>query len=206
MVLSARVADVTSQPSVQGVRLETLYRGGILEVLNFEEEPGWAKVRTLKDVGYVRNIFLEEKKFSQSYLWTKKLPFVRPDEEDFRRRVCRRAKTYEEVQYRWAGKSPLGLDCSGLTSMVYMLEGVLIYRNADIAEGWPVKEIPYEEKKPGDLLFFPGHIALYLGNDQYIHSTGNKDSGGVVYNSLNPEDDNYREDLKQSLTQVGSIF
>ena len=38
----------------------------------------------------------------------------------------------------------------------------------------------------GDLLYFPGHIAMYIGDGKYIHSTGKAGSGGVVINSLNP--------------------
>ena len=45
-------------------------------------------------------------------------------------------------------------------------------------------EVAFENKKPGDALFFPGHVALYLGEGRYIHSTGAAVSGGVVINSL----------------------
>ena len=44
----------------------------------------------------------------------------------------------------------LGIDCSGLTSMCYMLCGVYIYRNAGYVDGFAVHEIPAAEKKPGD--------------------------------------------------------
>lgn len=207
MVLGARAADVTSIPSVQGERLITLFRGAVLEVLDYRFQPGWAKVRLLDGTeGYLRNIFLEPKRFSFSFLKTGILPFNVDSERDFRKRVCNRAKTYEEVQYRWAGKSPLGLDCSGLTSMCYMLEGVLIYRDSEIKEGWPVRNVELRDAKPGDLLYFPGHIALYLGRGRYIHSTGHIDSGGVVYNSLDPKDENYREDLEKALVGVGTVF
>ena len=64
----------------------------------------------------------------------------------------------------------------------------------------------FEEKKPGDALFFPGHVALYLGGGRYIHSTGAAVSGGVVLNSLDPADPLYREDLVKCLNAVGSIF
>ncbi len=60
--------------------------------------------------------------------------------------------------------------------------------------------------KPGDLLFFPGHVAMYIGNDKYVHSTGKNGSDGVVINSLNPFDEDYREDLLKNLKAVGSIF
>ena len=53
---------------------------------------------------------------------------------------------------------------------------------------------------------FPGHVALYLGEGRYIHSTGAAVSGGVVINSLEPEDPLYRDDLVKSLYAVGSVF
>lgn len=207
MVVKARVADITASPDVRGVRLKTLYRGALVEVLDYLAGEGYAKVRLLDGrEGYLRNIFLEPRKFSQSFLWTGKIPDVEVEEEEFRRKVCERARQYEDVQYRWAGKTPMGLDCSGLTSMAYMLEGVLIYRDAEIKEGWPVKKISLEGIKKGDLLYFPGHIALYLGEGLYIHSTGHKESGGVVYNSLDPKNPLYREDLHKEILAVGTIF
>ena len=32
------------------------------------------------------------------------------------------------THYRWGGKTPLGIDCSGLVSMSYLLNGIAIYR------------------------------------------------------------------------------
>lgn len=127
-------------------------------------------------------------------------------EQQFREQVAETALSYLGVQYRWGGKSTAGIDCSGLTSTSYMLNGVLTYRDAQIQEGFPVHKISPEQIKKGDLLYFPGHIALYLGDGRYVHSTGQIGSGGVVINSLNPQDEDYREDLVQCLKAVGSIF
>ena len=129
-----------------------------------------------------------------------------PPEEAFRDAVCAQAKKYLGTEYRWGGKSGRGIDCSGLVSSAYMQCGVLIYRDARIVEGWPMHQIPFADKKRGDALYFPGHIALYLGEGRYIHSTGASASGGVVINSLDPADPLYREDLVKSLYAVGSIF
>ena len=91
-------------------------------------------------------------------------------------------------------------------SSAYMQCGVLIYRDAKLVEGWPMHKIPLEQAKRGDALYFPGHIALYLGEGRYIHSTGAARSGGVVLNSLDPAAPLYREDLVKSLYAVGSLF
>lgn len=124
----------------------------------------------------------------------------------FRAAVMVTARQYLRTQYRWGGKSNWGLDCSGLVSMCYLQNGVIIYRDAKIVEGWPMHAIPREAMQPGDALYFPGHIALYLGNGEYIHSTGAAASGGVVINSLDPAEPHYRKDLDEGLTAVGTIF
>lgn len=144
---------------------------------------------------------------------------VRPQEEEaFRRNVTETAKLYLGAQYRWAGKTISGIDCSGLCSMAYMLNGVYIFRDARIEEGYPVRELVSAEEwkdhraealsrmKPGDLLYYKGHIAMYLGEERYIHATGRAGSDGVVINSLNPSAPDYRQDLDEGLLAVGSIF
>ncbi|MCD8348026.1 MAG: serine hydrolase [Lachnospiraceae bacterium] len=129
-----------------------------------------------------------------------------PEEESFRANVVKSAGAYLGVQYRWGGKSALGLDCSGLVFMSYLENGVMIYRDAKIVEGYPVKEISRDQLKPGDLIFFPGHVAMYLGEDHYIHSTAYKVTPYVTINSLNPADEDYRDDLAHGITACGSVF
>ena len=234
-VLAGHATDVLSLPKVQGIRLAELARGGLLRRLpetENEHTAGWAKVRLADGrIGFCRDVALEPVLYRMDAVLTQRedLPFddalaqalgckageLVPDalgrwyggsEEAFRDRVVEQAKKYLGTEYRWGGKSSRGIDCSGLVSSAYMQCGVLIYRDASIVEGWPMHEIPFEKKQRGDALFFPGHVALYLGEGRYIHSTGAAASGGVVLNSLDPADPLYREDLVKSLYAVGSIF
>jgi len=205
MVTDGIYVDILSLPKVQGVRLLSLFRGSLIRVLSFDSETeGWAKVELLDGrVGYMRNQFLRKKKFSQSGLWTGELPQKEiVDEASFRKSVVETAKQYLGTQYRWGGRSTAGIDCSGLTSESYLLNGIIIYRDARIEPGFPVHEIPKDEMLPGDLMYFPGHIAMYMGNG----STGKIGSGGVVINSLNPQAEDYRADLAESWYASGSIF
>lgn len=198
-VVMQRYADVLSESRVQGICLESLARGGRLLVHReaAAAEPGWVCV----ELADGRRGYTKEK-FLGPYYST---PFT-ADEDAFRRRLVEMAKGYLGTQYRWGGKSTLGIDCSGLTSMCYMLCGVYIYRNAGYVDSFAVHEIPAEDRKPGDLLYFPGHIAMYIGDDRYIHSTGRSGDDGVVINSLNPAHGDFREDLLGMLERVGSIF
>ena len=116
------------------------------------------------------------------------------------------AKRFLGTQYRWGGKSSQGIDCSGLAFMSFLDNGLLIWRDAGIVEGYPIKSISSEALKKGDLIFFPGHVAMYLGEGRYIHSTGIYKTPYVTINSLNEEDEDYREDLAQKITGYGSVF
>ncbi|GLB30610.1 hypothetical protein LAD12857_25330 [Lacrimispora amygdalina] len=209
MVIDGEFVDLMSLPKVQGVRIMSAPRGALIKVLEFESmEPGWALVELFDGQrGFVRNQYLRPKEYSQSGLWTGKLPQKEiVDEKEFRQAVVENAMQYLGTQYRWGGRTPLGIDCSGLTSESYLLSGIIIFRDAKIQPGFPVLEIPKEEMLPGDLMYFPGHIAMYMGNGRYIHSTGKIGSSGVVINSLNTEAADYREDLAKSWYASGSIF
>jgi beta-lactamase class A len=108
-----------------------------------------------------------------------------------------------DTQYRWGGKSHFGIDCSGLSSMAYMMNGLLIPRDGDQQQEY-LKSINREEAKPGDLVFFPGHVAVYIGKGQYVHSTGRE--GYTLINSFNKGHEDYREDLDNIYTGTGTIF
>lgn len=95
-----------------------------------------------------------------------KNPFL-PRRTPFGAAVTATARSYLGVHYRWGGKTPMGIDCSGLTSMSYLLSGVVIYRDAEIREGFPVHPIPRSSMRPGDLLYFPGTRPCIWGGQVY---------------------------------------
>lgn len=191
------LCDVLSGPAVACFPLATLTRGALVAPVGEPDEKGWQHVE-LPDgrEGYTKRSFLGE--------YYEKPRFTL--EDDLRRAVTGTALSYLGTHYRWGGKTPVGIDCSGLVSMSYLLNGVVIWRDAQIKEGFPVHPIPRSRKKPGDLLFFPGHVAMYLGEERFIHSTAREGSDGVVLNSLDPAAPDYRGDLDRSMTAVGSIF
>ena len=188
--------DVLSRPKVQGWHLSELTRGCLLSPVG-QKENGYQKVRLVDGrEGYVQASILDTYHTSP----------LSQNEDTLRQALVDAAMLYQGTHYRWGGKSPMGIDCSGLCSMAYMLCGILIYRDAKIVEGFPIHEIAMDAMKPGDLLFFPGHVAMYMGDGRYIHSTGRSGDDGVTINSLDPDAPDYRADLPEKITQIGSIF
>lgn len=213
-------ADILSEPKYQGNILISLPKSSQAAIISDDETDGFTCVQLADGVrGYIRSDFLcssnnagYEDCYYRMHLENKisVLNYVNQclnkSEEEFRNGLISEALTYLGTQYRWGGRTPLGIDCSGLCFTVYMLNGLIIYRDSKIKEGFPVHEISRGDLKTGDLLYFPGHIAMYMGNNKYIHSTGRKGSSGVVINSLNPDDSDYRQDLVEKLYAAGSVF
>lgn len=185
--------DVLAEPGVQGVFLQGLPRGSWITVGEELLEERWQRVILPNGIeGFTRIENLIS------------MPEKLREEEALREKLVQMARLYEGAQYRWGGKTTQGLDCSGLCAMAYMLSGILIYRDAVIVEGFPLVEIPKEEMKKGDLLFFPGHVAMYIQGGKYIHSSAGRN--GVGYDSLDPQDENYNADLHNNFLKAASIF
>ncbi len=116
------------------------------------------------------------------------------NEEMFRDNIVKTAKKYEGTCYRWGGKTISGIDCSGLAFMSYYLNGYYIFRDAKPDFQTRFRKIPWSEVKKGDLLYYPGHVAIYMGNGEIIHSSSSY--GCVIVNDLDPLSLKCRESLK----------
>ncbi|MEG0484860.1 MAG: NlpC/P60 family protein, partial [Oscillospiraceae bacterium] len=90
--------------------------------------------------------------------------------------------------------------------MAYLQEGIAIYRDAKIELGFPIHEINIADIQKGDLLYFPGHVAMYIGNGNFVHATSHGEKSGVVLASLNSNNTIFREDLSKTIIKAGSIF
>jgi len=192
-IITHSVVDVLPEAKYQGHLVKLLTRGASI-ILTGKEEKNWIEVQLADgNKGWVKKAFVGGKINSYNV----------ENEEELRKRLVDTAMLYMGSQYRWGGKSPLGIDCSGLCSISYMLNGIIIYRDA-LRKDEYMKKIELEEIKPGDLLFWPGHVAMYIGGDKYIHSSS--DNNGVDINSLNPKDEDFKANLAKTITDIGTIF
>lgn len=77
---------------------------------------------------------------------------------------------YLGTPYAWGGGAPGGFDCSGFVSYVYAQMGIsLPHQSGDILNSGTI--ISASEARPGDILWWPGHVGIYAGNGQVLHST-----------------------------------
>lgn len=114
--------------------------------------------------------------------------------------------------YLWGGTVAPNYDCSGLIQSAFARVGVWIPRDSYQQENFATK-IPISELKAGDLIFFGKqrvtHVALYLGNNQYIHSSGKEiGNNGIAINLIKPEfpiDDQVSRNYYEQFWSCGRI-
>ena len=101
------------------------------------------------------------------------------DSNYLRKEIVGTARRFIGVPYRWGGSSRRqGFDCSGLTMVVYQLNGLNLPRSSrqQYRVGTPVKRTELSE---GDLVFFAtsggrrvSHVGIYVGRGRFIHAPG----------------------------------
>jgi cell wall-associated NlpC family hydrolase len=80
-------------------------------------------------------------------------------------------------RYCWGGAGPACYDCSGLVSRAWATVGVRLPHSSEaIASTLP--EVPLDEVRAGDVLWWPGHVAIYAGSGWTIEALDARD--GVV--------------------------
>ena len=129
--------------------------------------------------------------------------------------LARTAKMFVGIPYLWGGTSCKGMDCSGFVKTVYRLNGMELNRDASqqaqIGADIPVGPA-FENARTGDLMFFGQkasadrperitHVALYLGDRLFIHS-----SGRVRISSFDPASPQFEESLLKRFVRARRII
>lgn len=80
-------------------------------------------------------------------------------------------------RYCWGGIGPDCFDCSGLVQAAWRSGGVELPRTAD-AQGRMLVDVPFDQIRAGDILWWPHHVGLYVGNGEMIDAYHSR--AGVV--------------------------
>lgn len=63
-----------------------------------------------------------------------------------------------------------GADCSGFVMAVYQNFGISLPRSS-YAQSTAGRGVSYSEARPGDVIYYGGHVGIYIGNGQIVHAS-----------------------------------
>ena len=123
--------------------------------------------------------------------------------KDARNLIISQALKYFNAPYLWGGRSPFGIDCSGLTQVIYKMAGIKIPRDAgqQVHAGTAFSFV--EEGNPGDLAFFDDdegrivHVGILWKQKKIIHASGKVRIDNIdQYGIFNAETKRYTHKLR----------
>jgi cell wall-associated NlpC family hydrolase len=136
------------------------------------------------------NLFTTGKEFTSNFIATSDL-------------LIDTAMKFINSPYIWGGRIPSGIDCSGLTQLVFKIHGIRIKRNS-----WQQAESGTEitfinETLPGDLVFFDddcgkiSHVGMIVSQGLVIHASGRVRIDSIDHQGIfRQESGNYSHHLR----------
>ena len=86
------------------------------------------------------------------------------------------AESLLNAPYLWGGKSPLGIDCSGLVQLSMQAAGLNAPRDTDMQEKAIGESLPVTDDlahlQRGDLVFWKGHVGIMQSATDLLHANG----------------------------------
>ncbi|MHB9106385.1 MAG: ankyrin repeat domain-containing protein [Armatimonadota bacterium] len=93
------------------------------------------------------------------------------------RKLAAAIEEWQGTPYRWGGASRSGTDCSGFVMAMHQVCGVNIPHGSANLRVTPIGRVVRDELRYGDVLVFPGHAALYIGNGRTAETVANAGVG-----------------------------
>ncbi len=111
-------------------------------------------------------------------------------------------KLFLGTPYLWGGTSTYGTDCSGFVGRMYDYIGVELPRDSD-QQAEITSNVKVEEAQFGDLIFFPGHVGMYIENGKMVHANLHHHCVGIssVFVPSTP----YEKWLNEHISKIGRV-
>ena len=93
--------------------------------------------------------------------------------------LVEKAKQFIGTPYVYGGMSPAGFDCSGFVNQVFKHFGISVPRQSQ-AFKTVGKAVSFDNLKAGDIVVYPGHVAIYIGNGCIVEAQSS--SAGITSN------------------------
>ena len=117
------------------------------------------------------------------------------------------ASMFNRAPYLWGGRGGQGIDCSGLIQVPLAAAGISTPRDSDQQAVTIGEDLGAPEDlgvlRPGDIVFFPGHVGLSLGSGALLHASSHDMM--VVTHSLDMVVERMVERHGQGITRVRRV-
>ena len=176
--VNATSLNVRSGPSTSSSIIGQLSNGEKVEVISTSD--GWSKIKYNGQTGYVSSKYLSDTASDSSSSTSASVD-----------KVISLAKSLLGKPYVWGAQGPSSFDCSGFTYYVFKNAANVSLPRVSSDQSKYGTYVSKSNLKAGDLIFFDtsgsndgnvSHVGIYLGNNEFIHSSSSK--GQVVISQM----------------------
>ena len=175
--VTSSILNIRVTKSTKAKKITTLKKGARVTLLSNNSK--WVAVKVKGRVGYTQGQYIGVANGGTASDTT-----VSKGES-----VVNYAKRFLGNPYRWGGTSlTRGADCSGYVMSVYRHFGKSLPHSSYAQRNVGRRVSSLSKAKPGDIICYSGHVAIYMGNNRVIHASNPRDgikiTKGAAYRSI----------------------